>query len=256
MGHADVDAADPGHEAPLVAVPDLGPPQGQDPDTVRAAHLLRGHHRKTGQEATGRTVRRDTLEAEPERDPPGSRTHSASPPRSRPTTPAGRVRDLREHGRHPDPPDPPTRRPHHTGQDQARMDGHDGEETPQDADPVRRVPPLHPRHGLVTITTDTITGEPGAGENSHARFGGRPRGKGPAQRAGTSPRGRPNIPMFATLLDRIDITGAILTADAMHAQRAHAEYLVEQRQAHYRPTAKRNQPHLYTRLPAAPSSPG
>jgi|SRR5271163_4283002 len=34
------------------------------------------------------------------------------------------------------------------------------------------------------------------------------------------------IPMFATLLDRIDLAGAVVTADALHAQRAHAEYLV------------------------------
>jgi len=34
------------------------------------------------------------------------------------------------------------------------------------------------------------------------------------------------IPMFATLLDRIDLAGAVVTADAMHTQRAHAEYLV------------------------------
>ena len=28
------------------------------------------------------------------------------------------------------------------------------------------------------------------------------------------------IPMFATVLDRIDLTGAVITADALHAQRA------------------------------------
>ena len=41
------------------------------------------------------------------------------------------------------------------------------------------------------------------------------------------------IPMFATLLDRIDLAGAVVTADALHAQRAHAEYLAGQRGAHY-----------------------
>ena len=39
------------------------------------------------------------------------------------------------------------------------------------------------------------------------------------------------IPMFPTLLDRIDITGAVITADAMHAQRAHATYLAGARRA-------------------------
>jgi hypothetical protein len=42
------------------------------------------------------------------------------------------------------------------------------------------------------------------------------------------------IPMFATLLDRIDLAGAVITADALHAQRAHTEYLAGQRGAHYR----------------------
>jgi predicted transposase YbfD/YdcC len=60
------------------------------------------------------------------------------------------------------------------------------------------------------------------------------------------------IPMFATLLDRIDIAGAIVTADAMHAQRAHAEYLADQRGAHYVLTVKRNQPHLHALLAALP----
>jgi predicted transposase YbfD/YdcC len=30
------------------------------------------------------------------------------------------------------------------------------------------------------------------------------------------------IPMFATLLDHIDLAGTVITADALHAQRAHA----------------------------------
>lgn len=60
------------------------------------------------------------------------------------------------------------------------------------------------------------------------------------------------IPMFSTLLDRIDLTGAIVTADAMHAQRAHAEYLVGSRGAHYVLTVKRNQPNLHTQLKALP----
>jgi DDE_Tnp_1-associated/Transposase DDE domain len=51
------------------------------------------------------------------------------------------------------------------------------------------------------------------------------------------------IPMFTTLLDRIDVTGAVVTADALHAQRGHAEYLVG-RGAHYLLVVKRNQPGL------------
>ena len=60
------------------------------------------------------------------------------------------------------------------------------------------------------------------------------------------------IPMFATLLDRIDLAGAVITADAMHAQRAHAEYLAGQRGAHYLLTVKRNQPGLHAQLAGLP----
>ncbi|NHW87710.1 ISAs1 family transposase, partial [Escherichia coli] len=46
---------------------------------------------------------------------------------------------------------------------------------------------------------------------------------------------------FAPLLDQIaaaDLTDTVITADAMHAQRAHAVYLVQQRHAHYLFTVK------------------
>jgi DDE_Tnp_1-associated/Transposase DDE domain len=56
------------------------------------------------------------------------------------------------------------------------------------------------------------------------------------------------IPMFATLLDRIDLAGAVVTADALHAQRAHADYLVTQRGAHYLLTVRRNHPGLHPQL--------
>jgi predicted transposase YbfD/YdcC len=60
------------------------------------------------------------------------------------------------------------------------------------------------------------------------------------------------IPMFAPLLDRIDLAGTVVTADALHAQRAHAEYLAGQRGAHYLITVKGNQPGLRTQLAALP----
>lgn len=44
----------------------------------------------------------------------------------------------------------------------------------------------------------------------------------------------------------------MITADAMHAQRAHAEYPVTQRGGHYLLTVKRNQPGLYAQLAALP----
>jgi predicted transposase YbfD/YdcC len=60
------------------------------------------------------------------------------------------------------------------------------------------------------------------------------------------------IPMFAPLLDRVDLAGAVVTADALHAQRAHAQYLAGQRGAHYLITVKGNQPGLRAQLAGLP----
>ena len=60
------------------------------------------------------------------------------------------------------------------------------------------------------------------------------------------------IPLFCRLLDRIELTGAVVTADALHAQCAHAQYLVDCRGAHYVLTVKGNQPTLHARLAALP----
>jgi predicted transposase YbfD/YdcC len=60
------------------------------------------------------------------------------------------------------------------------------------------------------------------------------------------------IPMSATLLDRTGLAGAVIPADALHAQRAHAEYLAGQRGAHDLITVKRNQPGLHAQLAALP----
>ena len=59
------------------------------------------------------------------------------------------------------------------------------------------------------------------------------------------------IPLFTALLDRIQITDAVITADAMHAQRDHATYL-HRRDAHYLLIVKRNQPGLHAQLAALP----
>ncbi|MEV4048958.1 ISAs1 family transposase [Streptomyces sp. NPDC049744] len=51
------------------------------------------------------------------------------------------------------------------------------------------------------------------------------------------------IPAFAPLLDGIDLTSAVITADALHTQRDHATYLNEHG-AHYLAAVKRNHPGL------------
>jgi predicted transposase YbfD/YdcC len=61
------------------------------------------------------------------------------------------------------------------------------------------------------------------------------------------------IPMFRKLMDRIaDLTDTVVTADALHAQRGHADYLVLQRGAHYLLTVKANQPGLHAQLTSLP----
>ena len=59
------------------------------------------------------------------------------------------------------------------------------------------------------------------------------------------------IPMFSTLLDRLGIADAVITADALHAQREHATYLAG-RGAHYLLIVRRNQPRLHAQLAALP----
>lgn len=57
------------------------------------------------------------------------------------------------------------------------------------------------------------------------------------------------IPRFAPLLDTLDITGMLITADCLHTQRAHARYLHE-RGAEFVFCVKDNQPALFDALDA------
>lgn len=59
------------------------------------------------------------------------------------------------------------------------------------------------------------------------------------------------ITSFAPLLDGIDLTGTVLTADALHTQRTHVEYLAK-RGADWVLTVKGNQPSLLEELKALP----
>lgn len=63
------------------------------------------------------------------------------------------------------------------------------------------------------------------------------------------------IPELSRLLDQLedaDVAGAVFTMDALHAQRGHALYLVDQRHAHYLIPIKDNQPNLHRQLKALP----
>jgi predicted transposase YbfD/YdcC len=62
------------------------------------------------------------------------------------------------------------------------------------------------------------------------------------------------ITCFADLLRPFDIAGTVITADALHTQRGHATFLVEEKNAHYLLTVKKNQPTLHERLRTMPWS--
>lgn len=58
------------------------------------------------------------------------------------------------------------------------------------------------------------------------------------------------ITCFQDLLDTVDLTGVMVTADALHTQRDHATYLVAERGADYTFIVKANQPNLFAALDA------
>ncbi|WP_202970641.1 ISAs1 family transposase [Saccharothrix sp. ALI-22-I] len=71
--------------------------------------------------------------------------------------------------------------------------------------------------------------------------------------AGTDVDGKTNeITRFAPLLDQIgDLRDTVITADALHCQREHVDYLAE-RGAHWILTVKGNQPTLHAQLAGLP----
>jgi predicted transposase YbfD/YdcC len=60
------------------------------------------------------------------------------------------------------------------------------------------------------------------------------------------------IARFRPLLERLDLTSTVVTADALHTQREHAEWLVTEKQAAYVLLVKGNQPALHQQLKALP----
>jgi predicted transposase YbfD/YdcC len=56
------------------------------------------------------------------------------------------------------------------------------------------------------------------------------------------------ISRFRPLLADLDLTGCVITADAMHTQRDHAEFLIQDKKAHYIFIVKKNQPGLHAQL--------
>lgn len=60
------------------------------------------------------------------------------------------------------------------------------------------------------------------------------------------------ITCFEPLLSTVDMTGVVVTADALHTQRSHARHLVADLGADYVLTVKENQPTLFAQLDALP----
>ncbi len=60
------------------------------------------------------------------------------------------------------------------------------------------------------------------------------------------------ITQFAPLLEPLDLAGAVITADALHTQREHAQFLVTKKHAHYVLAVKKNQPGLYAQVKNLP----
>jgi predicted transposase YbfD/YdcC len=60
------------------------------------------------------------------------------------------------------------------------------------------------------------------------------------------------ITRFQPLLDRLDLTATVVTADALHTQREHAEWLVTHKHAAYLLVVKANQPMLRQQLATLP----
>jgi predicted transposase YbfD/YdcC len=60
------------------------------------------------------------------------------------------------------------------------------------------------------------------------------------------------ITRFWPLLDRLDVAATVVTADALHTQREHADWLVTRKHAAYLLVVKANQPTLHQQLRALP----
>jgi predicted transposase YbfD/YdcC len=60
------------------------------------------------------------------------------------------------------------------------------------------------------------------------------------------------IALFRPLLERLDLTDAVITADALHTQREHANWLVTHKHADYLLLVKANQPTLHRQLQRLP----
>ena len=145
VGRSDLDAEDPGSQAPVLGEEDGGPTPGQSPDTPGPAHVLRGQDRTRRQAPAGRPVRRDTPRAGQERGHhrPHPRPGTLPAQGTGHPAPRAKVRAVRGTGQGGRPPGPVTRQPRQAGTRPAPVGGRHGQEAAQDP---RGLPPLPRRH--------------------------------------------------------------------------------------------------------------
>jgi predicted transposase YbfD/YdcC len=117
--------------------------------------------------------------------------------------------------------------------------------------PQPPAPPTRPRLRALAIDGKTLRGSGKPGNQVHLLA--------VADHATTAVLGQVDvagktneITRFQPLLDGLDLTGTVITADAMHTQREHADYLVTDKKAAYLLVVKRNQPSLYHQLKTLP----
>ena len=116
---------------------------------------------------------------------------------------------------------------------------------------AERTRPGPEQRRVIAVDGKTLRGSAHDGENGHHLLAALDHARGVVLGQAEVGAKTNEIPMFSTLLDRIAVGGAVITADAMHAQRGHATYLAG-RDAHYLFTVKRNQPSLHAQLAALP----
>jgi predicted transposase YbfD/YdcC len=116
---------------------------------------------------------------------------------------------------------------------------------------ARTEPPLG-RRRAISVDGKTVRGSGGAGDARHLLAAIDHRAGVVLSQVDVATKTN-EIPMFSQLMDRIDdLAEVVVTADALHAQRGHADYLVLERGAHYLLTVKSNQPRLRAQLKALP----
>jgi predicted transposase YbfD/YdcC len=119
--------------------------------------------------------------------------------------------------------------------------------------PVSSTDSLRPRRPRPAIGVDgkTLRGSGPAGAQVHLLAAVDHAGQ--AVLAQVQVDGKSNeITAFRPLLDPLNLAGVVVTSDAMHTQREHAQYLVTVKKAAYICVVKRNQPTLYRQLKALP----